>query len=177
MVRGNLWRAGLVAVMVLATAPFAHAGGGAAGLGGVAFLQCWIIDGGNPPHLLSVNDQFTNAQLARVGQARLLCTPADGVACTNERDPVTNELLMPECKGNVSPTLQVVEGDVSHLVCYQRHDGFDNRSMATVKLTDPFGEQTVRVGGPRWLCAGAVKECVPDPKTGQTRCPVLDPTP
>ena len=175
MMRRNVWGAMLMALGVLATTPLAHAGGGGAGLGGVAFLQCWLIDGTNPPHELSVNDQFTNAQFARVGKARLLCTPADGVACTGERDPVTNELLMPECKGRVSPTLQVVEGDVSHLTCYERHDGFDNRSLATVKLTDPFGEQTVRVGGPRWICAGSTKECLPDPKTGETRCPVIDP--
>jgi hypothetical protein len=173
-VRGAL----AIALAVVLVAPLAHAGGGGAGLGGVAFLQCWVIEGGaNPAHVLSVNDQFTNPTLASVGKARLVCTPADGVACTDERDPTTNQLLMPECKGRVSPTLQVVDGDVSHLTCYDR--GPDNvpASNALVKLTDPFGEQTVRVRKPDFLCTGAVKECLPDPKTGETRCPVTEPPP
>jgi hypothetical protein len=176
MAKGKVWSGLLVALVVLAMAPGAHAGGGGAGLGGVAFLQCWVIDGANPPHQLSVNDQFTNATFARVGKARLLCTPADGFACTDEVDQEGNPVF-PECRGRVSPTLQVVEGDVSHLTCYERDDDNDDRSRALVKLTDPFGEQTVRVGRPNFLCAGAVKECLSDPRTGETRCPVVDPPP
>ena len=159
---------------VAAAATGADAGGGGAGLGGQAFLQCWEIEGGvNPPHLLSVNDQFTNPTFARVGRARLLCAPADGFPCSTEVDANGNPLF-PECRGRVSPSLQVVDGTPDHFTCYER-EADSPASRALVKLTDPMGEQTVRVAEPKLLCVGAVKECLPDPRTGETRCPIAPP--
>jgi hypothetical protein len=166
----------MMLVVVAASVPVAYAGGGGAGLGGVTFLQCWVIEGVNPPHLLSVNDQFSDATFARVGKARLLCTLADGIACTDEKDAEGN-LLMPECRGRVSPTLDNPGGALDHLTCYERDDNNDERSRAVVTLTDPFGSQTVRVGGPRFLCSASNKECLPDPRTGEVRCPIVDPAP
>jgi hypothetical protein len=169
-----VWAVVVMLVVAAAAAPVAYAGGGGLGLGGVAFLQCWLIDGANPPHLLSVNDQFTNPTFARVGRARLVCTQAEGFVCTNELDPETGQPRFPECQGRTSPDIEIPDALLDHFTCYERDDHNDARSRALVKLTDPFGEQTVRVGSPRFLCVGSAKECLPD-RNGQVGCPIVGP--
>ena len=141
------------AVMVIAVVAFStgmvHAGGGGNGLGGVLFFQCYWIQsqGMNPPHELEVNDQFTDPTNVKVGTARLVCTPADAA--------VTN---------NVDITV-VDPFTADHITCYEVASSTPH---AVITLTDPFGEQTVRLGASKFVCVQAIKECV-------SGCPVIGP--
>jgi hypothetical protein len=117
-----------------------HAGGGGQGGPGGEFLfQCYGVQhGGSPPHILEINDQFTDPTAERVGKLKLVCTLTDFT--------VINEA-----------PVQVVDGD--HLTCYEVSQAHATKSVVT--LTDTFGEQTVGVQGPsRFVCSLAIKTCV-----------------
>lgn len=125
-----------------------HAGGGGqGGPGGIFLFQCYGVEqGANPPHVLSIDDQFTNATAEGVGKLKLVCAPTDWSVVNTDVAQV-----------------QVVEGD--HLTCYEVSQAHATKSVVT--LTDAFGEQTVGVQGPsRFVCVIAAKECV-------SGCPVL----
>jgi hypothetical protein len=146
----------VVAVLVMvaslvASAGMAQAGGGGEGLGDNPILfNCYLIhQGANPGHVVSVNDQFTNAHDVRVGKAKLLCTPASA-------SPVSGPVLL----ATPEPT---------HITCYDTNP--DPDAGALVQLQDSFGVQTVRVSQPKFLCVGSVKECLDD------GCPINDPLP
>lgn len=119
----------------------AQAGGGGEGLpGGAVFYTCYVIhQGANPPHVLNVNDQFTNSHTIGIGQAKLLCTLATGTFVSGE------ETATPES---------------DHLTCYESDD--NSKTEALVELQDSFGTQIVRVGRPRFVCTGSNKTLCPD---------------
>jgi hypothetical protein len=116
-------------------------GGGQGGPGGELLLQCYGVEhGGSPPHILAIDDQFTETTAERVGKLKLVCTPTDFSVVNSDVAPV-----------------QVVDGD--HLTCYEVSQAHATKSVLT--LTDTFGEQTVKVQGPsRFVCSLAIKECV-----------------
>ena len=67
--------------MVGSSAPMVHAGGGGAGTAIDTFaLDCYLVNGTNPAHVHSIDDQFYEGEQARtnvrLGKAQLLCTPA-----------------------------------------------------------------------------------------------------
>jgi hypothetical protein len=142
-----------IAVMVLAlvalVAPVVHAGGAGQGeqLNGFA-LDCYQIEGSNPPHELSVDDQFFPGDPGaeppipgrtgvKLGKAKLLCTPATVT--------VASGTLMP--------------GDFTtadHLKCYEAPPREANPRV-DVQVADPFDTETVTVGVTRFVCVGAFK--------------------
>ena len=149
MVTAKVFAALFMVAALVASSGMAQAGGGGAGLeDGAVLFTCYMINqGANPPHVLSVNDQFTNAHNVRVGKAKLLCTPADATLVSG-----------PALTGNAN---------TDHLTCYEADE--DPNAGALVDLQDSFGVQTVRVGQPKFLCAGSTKACLDD------GCPINDP--
>ena len=118
------------------------AGGGGAGTPIDTFaLECYQINGDNPPHVLSIDDQFfpgesqrTNVQL---GKAKLLCTPAT-VTVTSNTTVGTGFAL------------------ADHLMCYEAPP-VAGAPKVLKQVADPFGTQTVQVNVPRFTCVGAFK--------------------
>lgn len=139
-----------LALVTLLAVPLAaaHAGGGGAGLGGAFFFQCYhILDGMNPPHVVGINDQFGDVTPKAIGQAKLLCTPADGTLLSNH------------------DLIDMSAAFTDHVTCYEvRSTG---APAAIVTLTDTFGVQTVRLRNAEYACTVSVKECVEG-------CPVVD---
>jgi hypothetical protein len=149
MVRGKVFAVLFMAAALIVPSGMAQAGGGGEGLpGGAVFYSCYVIhQGANPPHVLTVNDQFTNSHDIKIGQAKLLCTLATGTFVSGEENPTP-------------------ESD--HLTCYETAD--NSKAQALVELQDSFGTQTVRVGRPQYVCTGSNKTCLDD------GCPVETPT-
>jgi hypothetical protein len=124
-------------------------GGGTGSAGGIVLFQCYGVEqGSKPPHVLSIDDQFTNATDEQVGKLKLVCTQAafDVIAPnTVDSDPQN--------------------AGADHLTCYEVSQVQATKSVVTLK--DAFGEQTVKVQGPsRYVCVLATKECL-------SGCPVL----
>ena len=117
-------------------------GGGQGGPGGEFLLQCYGVQQGTaPPHVLSIDDQFTDATAEKVGKLKLVCTPADFTVVNSDVAQV-----------------QVVDG-ADHLTCYEATQAHATSSVVT--LTDTFGEQTVKLQGPsRYVCTLGTKTCV-----------------
>jgi len=135
--------------LVASSAVSAQAGGGGLGtLGDQVFFQCYFIEHGvDPTNVIEVNDQFTNPTQFSPGKAKMLCAPADG-------SPVVGQLT----------TLPPFAGD--HLMCYDVPG--DTTANAVVSMSDPLATQTVKTGPRKFVCVGAIKECV-------SGCPVLGP--
>ena len=120
----------------------AHAGGGGAGGSLDTFaLECYLVNGANPPHVLSIDDQFFPGEQertnVRLGKARLLCTPAT-VTVTSNTTVGTGFAL------------------ADHLMCYEAPSAGANVKQLK-QVADPFGTQTVEVLAPRFTCVGAFK--------------------
>ena len=136
MMRTRTIQAAVVALVLAASAPIAHAGGGGAGspVPGAMF-DCYLISGDNPPQVLTMDDQFGERTGVKLGKARLLCTPAAGDrrrpgSCSREtsRRPTTSSATRPPGRANPKVKKQVV---------------------------DPFVAETVKVGVPHvHLCPG-----------------------
>src|SRR5205814_821285 len=82
---------GLALAVVAASVAVVHAGGGGAGTGIDTFaLDCYLVNGTNPPHIVALDDQFfaDEAQRTgvRLGKAKLLCTPAT-LTITSDQTP------------------------------------------------------------------------------------------
>jgi hypothetical protein len=159
-------KARLIAIVSAALAfvaspvPIVHAGGGGAGLGdsGAFLLQCYMIEGASKPgQVLALDDQFFPAppeenpenlpdlsrQNVRLGPAKLVCTPTNGVLTKGDlvADPLGRSFF-----------------DVTHAKCYANPPRGDDPHRL-VKVTDPLtGAEIVRVLGPRFLCVGAFKD-------------------
>lgn len=137
--------------IVASSAGLVHAGGGGAGvpLGGFV-ADCYLINGANPPHVLSVDDQFFPLGRTEVAlrQAKLLCTPATAEVTSGH-----------DVRGGFEAA--------DHLKCYEvapRNDAPNEK----VQVADTFGNEVVKVGVPRFVCVGAFKcavgeECPPAP--------------
>jgi hypothetical protein len=141
MVNAKVCAALFMVAGLVASSGMAQAGGGGAGLGDSAasLFTCYMIhQGNNPPQVLSLNDQFSNAHNVRVGKATLLCTQTDGSLVSGP------------------PLVPMPESD--HLTCYEMDP--DPHAGALVELQDSFGVQTVRVGQPKFLCTGSNKLCL-----------------
>jgi hypothetical protein len=146
--RARTIQAALVSLMLAASAPIAHAGGGGAGspVPGLLF-DCYVIFGADAPQTLNLDDQFGARTGARLGRARLLCTPANGIVDTGQLQPGDFSL-----------------GD--HLTCYESLS-FQGANV-TKQIVDPFTAQTVKVLGQAFTCAQAFKcdvgeSCLPPP--------------
>jgi len=130
-----------IALLILA-APVAHAGGGMGGGSGTTACRL-ILNGQNPPHVLSLEvDTLPEAQQVGVGPALLLCELATLGTTVN----------------NAPPTVPVAG---TNIVCYQTQA--PNKAKDTVTITDPFTasnpsspSQTVSLGGVSLLCVQAV---------------------
>ena len=125
--------------------PGVQAGGGGAGGSLDTFaLECYLVNGANPPHVLSIDDQFFPGESertgVRLGKAKLLCTPAT-VTVTSNTTVGTGFAL------------------ADHLMCYEAPpQGAAPKVLKQV--ADPFGTQTVEISVPRFTCVGAFK-CAP----------------
>ena len=121
---------------------------GGGGPGGISLFQCYAVGGdtvSNPPHVLDINDQFTNATAARVGKLKLLCAPTT-FDLINDEDAT----LHPEVEES---------GGADHITCYE--SGPVQATQSVVFLNDAFGEQTVTVQGvSRFVCVKATKDCL-----------------
>jgi hypothetical protein len=144
----------LALALVLSSAGVAAAGGGGVGAGiTITLFDCYVIHNGpDSPFTLTVSDQFGVREHVRLGKARLLCTPttpnldADGtVGAIVERGPALN--------GNFDPFA------ADHLKCYDVNPSLAG-PVATVRVTDPFADETVSLEKLSVLCAPAIKEVV-----------------
>ena len=129
----------MTAGLIVSSIGTGHAGGGGqGGPGGEILFQCYGVEqGGNPPHVLDIDDQFTDSTVERVGKLKLVCTPTDFT--------VVNEDVAP---------VQVSNGDL--LTCYEVSQA--HAAKAVVSLTDTFGDQTVKLQGPsRFVCSLATR--------------------
>lgn len=144
MVKRRTMQAAVVGVALAAAVPLAHAGGGGAGvpIDGFAF-ECYLINGSNPPHVLTIDDQFApdGRSGVKVGKAKLLCTPAGA------------NVTAGEAAGGF--------GDADHIKCYESPAG--KAPKVKVQVADPFATETVEVGLPRYICVGAFKCPVGEP--------------
>jgi len=128
-----------IALLTLAV-PLAHAGGGM-GTGDGNTACRIILNGQNPPQVLSLNvDTLPEAQQVGVGPALLLCDLAAFGTTVNN-----------------APSTVRVEG--TNIVCYPLQA--PNKGKDTVTITDPFTastpsiSQTVTLGGLSLLCVQA----------------------
>jgi hypothetical protein len=150
----------IMAAVIGSSVGVGYAGGGAGGGGGIdVLLQCYGIATGEakaPPHLLSINDQFTNATEEKVGKLKLVCTFT------------TFFLVNPEV-ATLNPVPQL---DADHFTCYEVSQAQATTSVVT--LRDAFWDengQTVTVQGrSKYVCVQATKECLDG-------CPVITPEP
>ena len=139
----------------------AHAGGGQGG--GVDILnafQCYLINADAPPptnSVVNLVDQFGTRQNVRIGAARLICTPVQGMKPVPEpADP------------NFNPLFDPLPDGADHIKCYQispfERDGNGRFSLynpdAVVDLTDELDVVTnVQVSVPAFICTLAKKDC------------------
>ena len=144
--RGKIVTAvGLAFITMISFVPGVQAGGGGAGGSLDTFaLDCYQVNGGNPPHVLSIDDQFFPGESertgVRLGKARLLCTPATVTVTSNT--PVATGFAAAD-----------------HLMCYETVVPAALPNVVK-QVADPFGTQTVTVGIARFTCVGAFK-CAP----------------
>ena len=134
--------AGLALTLVAMSVCGAYAGGGGAGTPIDTFaLDCYLVNGANPPHVVALDDQFFPGEQQRtnvaVGPAKLLCTPSTLTITSNH-------------------TPQAVGTSVDHLMCYQTTAKGAVPNVLK-QVADPFGTQTVLVGAPQFTCVGAFK--------------------
>jgi hypothetical protein len=137
--------------LVLGVVGGADAGGGGFGNpGGLLLFQCYDVQQGQPPlHEIEINDQFTDPASGRVGQLKIVCTPAD-FSVLNEID------------------VTVVD-NADHLTCYNAPQVQPVQS--NIEVSDAFGVQRVDVrGASRMICVQASKVCL-------SGCPVVSPAP
>jgi hypothetical protein len=151
MSRRRMIQAAVVALVLVASAPIAHAGGGGAGgIAGTFLFDCYLISGVNPPHELDLSDQFfpENPESeppipgragVKLGKAKLLCTPASAEIVSGE--------LNPGFFGGEN---------VDHIKCYEAPPKGANPNVTKV-VADPFVTETVTVGVPLYVCVGAFK--------------------
>lgn len=145
----------LVVLGLIALSAAAVQAGGGAGGGGASFegFQCYTINGGNQPRVVTLSDQFGTRENVAVGSARLICTPVTGeVVVGNELDvlPVDDE-------GNSL---------ANHHKCYDIPPfARDSRGRirlidvnAEVTITDQFDVEILKAHTPILLCMRAVKE-------------------
>jgi hypothetical protein len=134
--------------LIAASAAVAQAGGGAGVPADIPLFQCYMIeDGVNAPFVLTLTDQFGTREHVRLAKSRLLCTP---VVATVESGPdLTGVDFNAETGG--------------HLSCYRLRAQDGTGRDPLVRITDPFGIQTVELEKERLLCAGAQKEILPPP--------------
>ena len=66
-----------------------HAGGGGQGGPGVnsSSSATGSQQGSSPPHVLAIDDQFTDATDERVGKLKLVCTPTDFTVVNSASGP------------------------------------------------------------------------------------------
>src|SRR5262249_26531027 len=151
----------MAVALAASCAALAHAGAGGSGIGDTFLFDCYLIDGFNPPHILSINDQFFppadpndpssvdhTRTGVRLGKAKLLCTPG-GAIVTNNAD------------------LNAGLSDADHMKCYEAPPAAAVPNLS-VQVFDPFGLETVKVNVPKYVCVGAIKcpvgqDCPPAP--------------
>lgn len=133
-------QAAVMALVLAASAPIAHAGGGGAGspVPG-SMYDCYEINGGDAPQVLTVDDQFYPGGRTgvKLGKAKLLCTLANGTVESGQLQP-----------GDFS------EGD--HIKCYQTPPKGTNPKVSK-QVVDPFVAETVKVGDIHYTCVQAFK--------------------
>jgi hypothetical protein len=143
---------GLALALVASSASLVQAGGGGWGIPiNVFALDCYTINGVNPPHEVSLDDQFFSgsdndasttprgappAPPVPLGKAKLLCTPA------------VVGVIAPE-----NPQLQLGGMTTDQVVCYATPA--NPSPTVSKKISDPFGNQVVVVGAPAFTCVGA----------------------
>jgi hypothetical protein len=140
--RARMIQAAVVSLVLAASAPIAHAGGGGAGSPvNAAMFDCYLISGINPPQVLTLDDQFfpdpDQRTGVKLGKAKLLCTPATAIVESGTLNP-----------GDFT------NGD--HITCYEAPPSGANPRVTHV-LADPFVTETVTVGVPQYVCVQAFK--------------------
>ena len=104
-------------------------GGGAGGPGDQVFFQCFNASNGpNPPHVLNVNDQFTDPTDQKVGKLKMICSFNPDVLPVSDND------------------LRAAEARPTIVTCYESHGA---KTKSNILYTDTFfGEpQTAKVNG------------------------------
>jgi hypothetical protein len=147
----------IMAAVIGSSVGVGYAGSGGGGGGGIdILLQCYGIAPGvkPPPHVLDIDDQFTNSTEEKVGKLKLVCT-------FTTFSPVNPD---------VAPLNPVPQQTADHFTCYEVSQAQATTSVVT--LRDAFwGEngQTVTVqGSSKYVCVQATKECI-----GESGCPVI----
>lgn len=140
MMRRRTTQAAVTALALAASASMVHAGGGGAGgIAGTSLFDCYLINGADAPHVLTMDDQFypDGRTGVKLGKAKLLCTPAGAI--------VTSGTLNP---GDFS--------NADHIKCYEAPPGGANPKVK-FQVLDPFVAETVKIGVPQFVCVGAFK--------------------
>lgn len=150
MSRRRMIQAAVVALVLAASAPIAHAGGGGeGGIAGTFLFNCYAISGVNAPQEVDLTDQFGEQSGVKLGNGTLLCTPAGGQITSGMPNP-----------GNFS--------DADHVKCYEVREGTNAKALK--RVIDPFVTEEVTVGPERYVCVGAFKcdveatDCGPIPE-------------
>ena len=162
MVKGKVFSNVLLAIaLVVSSAAVAHAGAGSGSGLLVTLFNCYVIeDGANSPYVLTLNDQFGTRNHVHVGKARLLCTPTTpGDFVDKDGLPIPNEGALVE-RGPELTFVDQGDPNFGHLKCYDAAPRHANGREPIVKITDPFGQETVELEKSRFLCAPAIKEVV-----------------
>src|SRR5205085_9923716 len=128
--------------VVAASVSFAHAGGGGFGTPIDTFaLDCYLVNGANPPQVVALDDQFFPGEAQRtnvpLGKAKMLCTPA----VVTIKPPQT-----PQAIGIFA----------DHLMCYEAPPS-SPAPRVLKQVVDSFQTQVVEIGAPRFTCVGAFK--------------------
>ena len=135
----------MTGVLIGASVAAVYAGGGGlGGPGGTIFLQCYSVqEGPNPPQVLTVDDQFINPTVEKVGKLKMICTFPTVTLADN------------------SVGLNLSPFEANHFTCYEAPPAAN--ASAVVSYVDTFFDttQTVKVNGPsKFICVQAEKTCV-----------------
>jgi hypothetical protein len=96
-----------------------------------AHYQCYKVAGQSPPIVVRLLDQFGTSPNVRVPQPVFLCTPVG-----KNGEPISDER--------------------THLVCFA--DSGVRPPNRTVRVTNQFGTQILRVATPATLCVPSLKQ-------------------
>jgi len=131
----------LVAVVALLAGPMAAAYAGGMGLGDTPLaFQCYLISDPSPGQFIEIVDTIsTGPRTVEVGTARLICSPIVGaiVPGGTPRNPSFNPTLLQD-----------------HLKCYELRSSKGDNPTEVRTLSNLFSNETVAVGGARFVCVG-----------------------
>jgi hypothetical protein len=145
MGRARMVVSALLAIAFLTVSlPPAHAGGGpGAGSPLPVVLACRVIlNGGNPTQVLTVTDSIS--QVLQVGHAAVLCDLTTQPSATVKSGPALTDLSAVETNSLTCYPVSAVAGS--------------DRVQDSAIITDPFGEDAVKLASFGLICVPALQQ-------------------